>query len=148
MTSRVLKTDLDRQQYINTLNAQPLPLTVSFVRGAKRSNPQNKTIHMWYAEIAHQLGDTPPQEVRAMCKLTLGVPILRRDDAAYALIYDAKFRHMEYETKIRLFIALEPAVTSKMTTKQCAEYMDAMQRHFLPMGIRLTDPEALRYEAA
>ena len=148
MTSRVLKTDLERQQYINTLNAQPLPLTVSFVRGAKRSNPQNKTFNMWYAQAAAQLGDTDPQEVRAQCKLMFGVPILRRDDAAFRLTYDANFKPFEYETKIRLFIALEPAVTSKMTTKQCAEYMDAMQRHFLPMGIRLTDPEALRYEAA
>jgi hypothetical protein len=147
MTTRFLKTDLDRKQYIKAIEAQALPLTVSHAKGIQRTNQQNKTFSMWYGEAALQLGDTDQPTVRAECKLMFGVPILRRDDAAFMLTYDASFKPLNFETKVLLFKALEPAVTSKMTTKQCAEYMDAMQRHFLPMGIRLTDPELQKYES-
>ena len=146
MTSRALKTEADLDGWINALRSQPLPLTVSFVRGAKRSNPQNRTFNKWYAEIAAQLDDLSPAEVRAQCKLMHGVPILRRDDAAFRLTYDASFKPLAYETKLNLFVALEPAVTSKMTVKQVSEYMGEMQRHYLPMGIQLTDPDAQKYQ--
>jgi phosphopantetheine adenylyltransferase len=75
----------------------------------------------------------------------LGVPILRRDDAAFMLRYDRDFKHFDYETKVKVFAALDPAVTSLMTTKQIKEYMDAMQRHFAQAGVYLTDPELQKY---
>ena len=64
-----------------------------------------------------------------------------------ALVLNADFRPLSYETKLRLFRLLDPAIASRMNVKQLTEYMDAMQGHFLPMGIRLTDPEARKYEA-
>lgn len=145
MPSRVIKTQDELDGWVGALRSQPLPLTVSFVRGAKRSNPQNKTIHMWYHEAATALGDTTFEEVRAECKLIFGVPILRRDDAAFMLKYDRDFKHFDYETKRKVFEALDPAITSLMTTKQLKEFMDGVQRHFAQAGVCLTDPDAHRY---
>jgi hypothetical protein len=33
-----------------------------------------------------------------------------------------------------------------MTSKQMTAFMDEMQRHWVGQGVRLTDPEALKYE--
>ena len=148
MASRVLKTKIDLLQWCGFLGDQPLPCTVSVVAGAKRTNPQNRTINMWYAEIAGQLEDTDASEVRAMCKLELGVPILRRDDPAFAAAYDTMFKPLPYAHKLTLFRRLEPAVTSIMTVNQLREFMDQMQRRYAQAGIILTDPEARKYEGA
>lgn len=129
------------------LGGEAYPMTVSHAKGEKRTNPQNRTIHMWYSEAATRLGDTTERDVRAECKLQFGVPILRRDNAAFRLEYDTDFKPFPYETKRKLFKALDPAITSQMTVKQLAEYMDAMQQHFAQMGIHLTDPELRKYEA-
>jgi hypothetical protein len=101
---------------------------------------------MWYSEIARQLGDTTDVEVRAECKLIFGVPILRRDDAAFLLRYDRDFKPLDQVQKRRIFEALDPAITSLMSTVQLKEYMDAMQRHFSQAGVYLTDPELRKYE--
>lgn len=146
MPSRVIKTEQELDGWVGALRSQPLPLTVSYTRGAKRTNPQNRTIHMWYGEAARQLGDVTDIEVRAECKLMFGVPILRRDDAAFLLRYDRDFKPLGYEQKRRIFEALDPAITSLMTTVQLKEYMDAMQRHFATAGVYLTDPELRGYE--
>jgi len=148
MAGRIIKTRDDLDGWLGALVSQPLPLTVSFTRGAKRTNPQNKTIHMWYGEIAQQLGDTTSIDVRAECKLVFGVPILRRDDAAFRAEYDRDFRPLPYEKKLRLFRLLDPAITSLMNVKQLTEYMDAMQQHHRPAGVFLTDPELRKYEAS
>jgi len=37
-------------------------------------------------------------------------------------------------------------MTSIMTVKQMTEYLDGVQRHYSAQGVRLTDPEALKYE--
>lgn len=146
MPGRIIKTKEDVDGWVDAIKGQPLPLTVSFTRGEKRSNPQNKTIHMWYGEIASQLGDTTSIEVRAECKLIFGVPILRRDDDVFRADYDRDFRPFQYETKLRLFRLLDPAITSLMKVPQLREYMDEMQRHYAQIGVRLTDPEMRRYE--
>lgn len=130
------------------LGKQSFPMTVSHAAGAKRSNPQNRTIHMWYGEAATKLGDTTAEDVRAECKLQFGVPILRRDDAAFLLEYDTSFKPFPYETKRKLFKALNPAITSRMTKPQLTEYMDAMRAHFAKGQIYLTDPELRKYEGA
>ena len=41
---------------------------------------------------------------------------------------------------------MQMPVTSLMTVKQMTAYLDAVQGEYLPQGIRLTDPAALRYE--
>lgn len=147
MPQVVIKTPDDAARLYARLGQHPMPFTVSWVKGEKRSNEQNRTVNMWYGEIARQLGDVDAQDVRAQCKLEVGVPILRRDDVAFKADYDAMFRPLPYEHKITLFKRLEPAVTSIMSTGQLKEYMDEIQRRYAQAGVRLTDPEARKHEA-
>jgi len=146
MFTQVVKDSDDMVRLQVRLAQSPQPFTVSVVAGEKRTNPQNKTIHGWYGEIARHLGDTPAEKVRAECKLQFGVPILRRDDAEFRDWYDSAIRWMEYEQKREMFLHLDPQVTSKMTVKQLSEYMETMMRHFSEAGVILTDPSLQGYE--
>lgn len=147
MTNRVLHTPADLVEWMGHLSGQSFPMTVSQTAGENRSKAQNRTIHMWYSEAATKLGDTTFEDVRAECKLQFGVPILRRDDAAFLLDYDTNFKPFSYEVKRKLFKTLDPAITSRMTVKQLTEYMEAMRKHFAQIGVYLTDPELRKYEA-
>lgn len=145
MASKALKTPDDLQRWVHFLRGQDFPMTVSQTKGVMRSKQQNKTINMWYAQAAAELGDTTAEDVRAECKLQFGVPILRRDDAVFKAEYDEAFKPLPYEQKRRLFKALEPAVTSRMVVKQLTEFMAEMRMHFDNAGVRLIDPDDLKY---
>ena len=145
MTARVIRTHGDIAGLAKLLGVRKLPVTVTIMAGAKRTDAQNRLIQRWNGEIAEQRGDMTFEEVRAENKLQFGVPILRRDDEAFRETYDATFRPLPYAAKLALFVHLDPAVTRKMTTKQLSEYCDVLQRHYLELGFRLTDPEALKY---
>ena len=126
------------------LSARKLPMTVTWVAGASRTGMQNRLIHRWFQDVANQTGDHSSVEVKRYCKLHFGVPILRIEDDAFRAFYDARIIAATYEEKLDAMDFLP--VTSRMTIKQLTSLMDAMQRHYLPQGIRLTDPEALKYE--
>jgi len=145
MTTRIIRNASDVEAMARFLRTRKLPLTVTIIAGAKRSDAQNRLIQRWNGEIAEQRGDMSFEEVRAENKLRFGVPILRRDDPAFMATYDATFRPLPYEAKMKLFVALDPAITRNMTTKQLSEYCDTLQRHHLGMGFRLTDPEDLKW---
>jgi hypothetical protein len=146
MTTRVIRTHGDIAGLAAFLGCRKLPVTVTITAGAKRTDAQNRLIQRWNQEITDQRGDTTFEEVRAENKLRFGVPILRRDDEAFRVTYDATFRPLPYEAKLALFVQLDPAITRKMTTKQLSEYSDTLQREYLGQGFRLTDPEAMKYD--
>ena len=148
MTTRVIRTGGDILGLSKLLHTRKLPLTVVITAGATRTDRQNRLIQKWNQEITEQRGDCTFEETRAENKLVFGVPILRRDDPAFRETYDATFRPLPYEAKIKLFVALDPAVTRKMTTKQLSEYCDTLQRHYLEQGFRLSDPGMQGYEDA
>jgi hypothetical protein len=103
---------------------------------------QNRLQRLWINEIAEQLNDRTAEEIRAECKLTLGVPILRAENEAFCEAYDRHIRPLPYEQKLALMA--EPfdfAVTRLMTTEQKTRYLDAMHRHYSAQGVILTDPE-------
>ena len=52
--------------------------------------------------------------------------------------------HLTVEEKIAAMDYV--AVTSVMDTKQLGRFADAVQRKYLGQGLRLTDPEAQKYE--
>lgn len=145
MTTRIIRDGGDILGLCKFLHTRKLPLTVTIIAGAKRSDAQNRLIQRWNGEIAEQRGDVTFEEVRAENKLRFGVPILRRDDPDFRETYDATFRPLPYEAKLKLFVALDPAVTRRMTTKQLSEYCDTLQRDYLEQGFSLTDPEALKW---
>lgn len=141
MTTRFLETDQDRRLLIRFLEAQPLPLTVTTTKGGKRTLRQNGLQMKWMGEIAAQLGDQTAEEIRAYCKLTIGVPILRADSETFREQYDAIVRPLPYEQKIALM--MEPfdfKVTRLMNTKQFTAYLDGVHRHFSAKGFGLTNP--------
>jgi hypothetical protein len=141
MTQRFLETDYDREMLIRFLATQPLPLTVSLTKGGKRSLKQNRLQRQWLNEIAEQIGDQTPEEVRGYCKLTIGVPILRSEHEMFRERYDAIVRPLPYEQKLALMMEpLDFPVTRLMTTKQATAYLDGVHRHFSEKGIVLTDP--------
>ena len=141
MTPRFLETDHDRRMLIRFLEDQPLPLTVSLTKGGKRSLRQNKLQRLWINEIAEQLADQSPEEVRGYCKLTIGVPILRAENDTFRERYDAVVRPLPYEQKLALMMEpLDFPISRLMTTKQATAYLDGIHRHFSEKGIVLTDP--------
>jgi hypothetical protein len=129
------------------LTGRKLPITVSWTQGAPRTAAQNRLAQQWFTDIARQLGDMTHEEVRATCKLTIGVPILRAENEAFRLSYDRVMKHLTYAEKLAAIMAFDLPVTRLMTTPQMTAFMDQLQRTYAAQGVRLTDPEALRYEA-
>lgn len=144
MTTRVVETEADRKLLYRFVATRKLPFTVSIEQGRKRSTDQNRLQRLWQKEVAEQLGDRSPEDVRAYCKLHFGVPIRRAASEAFAEAYDRDIRPLPYELKLRLMATPHDyPVTRDMTAKQHTDYLDAMHAHFTGEGIVLTDPDAL-----
>ena len=144
MPSRVLREPEDADRLAKLLRSRKMPLTVTWTAGASRSGRQNRLLYLWYSDISRHMGDQTPQQVRAECKLTLGVPILRHSDEAFRAFYDGGLRGLSYEAKIA---AMEfVPVSSYMTTPQMTEYLNAIDRKYSPMGVRLTDPAQIIHD--
>lgn len=140
MTTRVVSTEADREGLLRLIRARPLPFTVEIVKGKRRSVEQNRLQRRLLNEIAEQTGQTA-EEVRASCKLTIGVPILRAESELFAEKYDRHIRHLPYETKLALMA--EPfdfPVTRLMRTDQKTRYLDEIVRHFGAQGVVFSSP--------
>lgn len=147
MATKVLRTSGDIEGLCRFISARDkYPQTVTITQGAPRSAQQNRLAQRWYADIARQLGDQTHEEVRALCKLTIAVPILRAENEAFCASYDRVFKNLPYEEKLEAVRAFDLPVTRLMTAKQMTGFMDEMQRHWSQQGFRLTDPEAMKYE--
>lgn len=147
MPTKVIREPGHADALAMLLKGRKLPLTVSWSQGASRSHAQNRLAQRWFSDIANQLGDQTHEDVRAECKLTIGVPILRAENEAFQISYDRTMKHLPYEDKLAAVKAFDLPVTRLMTVKQMTAFMDEMQRHWTMMGVRLTDPEAMKYEA-
>jgi hypothetical protein len=142
MTTRVVKNEADREGLVRLLQAREMPFTVEIVKGKRRSVDQNRLQRRFLNEIAEQTGQTP-EEVRAYCKLTIGVPILRSESEMFAQKYDQHIRRLPYETKLALMA--EPfdfPVTRLMSTAQKTRFLDEIVRHFGEQGVVLPVQEA------
>ncbi len=148
MTARFLETEADRKMFLKFMAEHKLPCAVTITKGGKRSLRQNKLNRLWMAEIAEQTGDQTPEDVRAYCKLTLGVPILRAENDAFRERYDTIIRPLPYEQKIMLMMEpLDFPITRLMSTRQATAYLDGVHRWFSEKGIALTDPGDLLAQA-
>ena len=144
MTQRVVKNADDLALLKVYLDQRKRPFTVDITDGRNRSEEQNRLSHKWYKEISEQTGEAV-EDVRARCKLELGVPILRAGSEAFCKTYDRLIRPLDYEKKIEMMmIPIDVAVTRIMTTKQKASYLDAIHTQFTSVGIELTDPMGWR----
>lgn len=121
----------------------PIPFDCQFQEPSDdRTIDQNACINAIYREIAKQKGDETFEDIRRMCKLFFGVPILRRDDTGFRDLYDTKVKHdFTHEEKLQLMGILD--VSSKMTKKQGTEYIDAILDYWTEKGLALADPRQL-----
>ena len=146
MPTKVLRQPEHIPALTRILEGRKLPITVSWSQGALRADAQNRLAQRWFTDVSLQLGDQTHEDVRAMCKLHFGVPILRAENEAFCASYDRTMKHLPYEDKLAAIKAFDLPVTRLMTVKQMTAFMDEMQRHWIGQGVRLTDPEALKYE--
>lgn len=147
MPTKIIREPIHVEALANMLRGRKLPITVTWTQGAPRSTAQNRLAQRWFTDIATQLGDQTHEDVRAECKLRFGVPILRAENEVFRLSYDRVIKALPYEQKLDAIKAFDLPVTRLMTVKQMTAFMDEMQRHWSAQGVRLTDPEAIKYEA-
>ena len=142
MVDRIIKDEVDLKLLLKFLQTQKLPFSVSIVKGKPRTVKQNKLQRLLLNEIAEQLGDQTPEEVRGYCKLTIGVPILRAENEAFRERYDAVVKPLSYEQKLSIMQEpLDMPITRLMSTDQKTRYIDGIYRHFCEKGIVLTVPK-------
>lgn len=110
-------------------------LRLSWSTEHARSADQNALAAVWYEQISRELGEDTADDVKAFCKLTIGVPILRADDLEFRDLYDRAIRPLPREIKLQA-IKLVP-VTSRMGVKQLTRYLDQMQQHYALRGVVL-----------
>ncbi len=149
MTTRVVKTEFDRKLLLRFIEQQKPPFTVNIAKGAKRSIEQNKIQRLWMSEAAQQLDGHTAEELRGYCKLHFGVPILREEDEGFREKYDRIIKPMSYEHKLEcMMVPFDFPVTRLMKVKQKSLYLDTISRHFLTLGVILSQPEDRGREAA
>lgn len=146
MTVRTLRTqgDIDRLAAMLSSRAVAggLPMTVTIRKGVQRTALQNRLAFDWFRQVAEQLGDRTAEDVRAEAKLEIGVPILRAEDEAFRAEYDAKVRHLPYETKLALMVGrIELPVTRLMSVDQESRFLDGIWQRYTAQGVTLTQPE-------
>ena len=146
MPTKIIRDPIHVEALANLLRGRKLPITVTWTQGAPRSTAQNRLAQRWFTDISTQLGDQTHEDVRADCKLRFGVPILRAENEAFRLSYDRVIKDLPYEYKLDAIKSFDLPVTRLMTAKQMTAFMDEMQRNWTAQGVRLTDPEALKYE--
>jgi len=111
-------------------------VTFSWRVGKDMSDDQRRMTFELYSRIGEQLYGGDSLHARAECKLTLGVPIMRRDDVDYRAKYDMVIRPLDYDTKLSLMIpSLEFPVTSCMGIRQCREYIDTVIKVYTNKGV-------------
>jgi hypothetical protein len=146
MTTRILRSWADIPKLAAFLELLKFPCVVTVTVGDSRREAQNRLAQRWFADVARQLGDVTHAEVRADCKVTFGVPILCAENDAFRESWSRTFGALDYAAQRDAVRVLDVPVTRLMTVKQMTAFMDAVHRHYTPRGVRLTDPEAMKYE--
>ena len=99
-----------------------------------RSLAQNRLAWIWYGGIEEEMGEEAGWG-HSFCKLTIGVPILRRDSESFRAFYDKVVKPLPYAEKL---IGIENVdITSRLNTAQMTEYLETIQRKFAEQGIAL-----------
>jgi hypothetical protein len=148
-TTRFIEDAYQRDMVIRLIKEQPVPFTVTIAKGKRRSSRQNRLNRLWSSEIAEQLGDQTPEEVRGLLKLQFGVPILRAENEAFCEAYDRAVKPLPYETKLALMCEpLDFPITRLMRTDQEHRYLNEIYCFFTQKGVVLTVPPDKRFGPA
>jgi hypothetical protein len=148
VVTRVLREPIHIEALANLLRARKLPMTVHISAGADRTGQQNALAFAWYLDIARDLGDRTASDVRAHCKLYHGVKLLHTENEPFREAWNRLIKdRFTLEEKLELMLPPHDyPVTRLMRVKQMTAYLDGISREFSAQGVRLTDPEALRYQ--
>lgn len=140
-TRRIIRTSENLVSLYTDLGNRPQPFTVTIEQGEvkARTLSQNALQFKWASEVAKQRGDVAPLDVQHEWKLNIGVPILRDEDASFNKYCGFALDVFPYEYQLKAMKFL--AISSIMTTKQMARFMDAIERTCRAEGFTLTDPE-------
>jgi hypothetical protein len=142
MASRLIKSEDDRKILIKRIERQKLPFTATIEYGKTRTWRQNRLQRLWLNEIAEQLGDVTPEEVRGLVKLKHGVPLLRAENPAFCAKYDRLIKPLPYEVKLEYMMEpLDFPITRLMKTDQKTRYLDSILKEYSEQGVVLTIPE-------
>lgn len=139
MTTRPIKNEADLKLLTIYLEQRKRPFTVEVTDGRDRSAEQNRLSQKWYSEIAEQTGEDR-EEVRARCKLEIGVPIMREASDKFRATYDRLIRPLDYADKLALIRDTDMPVTRLMGVGDMSRYMDAVFQRHAEFGIALTVP--------
>lgn len=139
MTTRTVESPDDLELLKVYLDSRKRPFTIDVTDGRDRSAEQNRLSQKWYAEIAEQTGEDR-EEVRARCKLELGVPIMRDASDKFKATYDRLIRPLDYADKLALIRDTDMPVTRLMRVSDMTHYMDMVFQRHAEFGIVLTVP--------
>jgi len=149
MVTRVLREAGHIEALANLLRARKLPMTVHITAGADRTGQQNALAFAWYLDIARDLGDRTSADARAHCKLYHGVKLLHTESEPFRESWNRLIKdRFTLEEKLELMLPPHDYPVSRlMTVRQMTAYLDSIHREFTAQGVRLTDPEALKYQS-
>lgn len=139
MVQRIVKNPDDLALLKVYLDGRKHPFTVDITEGRDRSTEQNRLSFKWYKEISDQTGEDI-EDVRARCKLEIGVPILRDAHKKFRDTYDRLIRPLAYPEKLALVRDTEMPVTRLMNVEQMSRFMDIVFRRHVEIGVVLTIP--------
>jgi hypothetical protein len=139
MVQRTVKNSDELKLLHVYLDGRKRPFTVDITEGRDRSTEQNRLAFKWYVEISDQTGEDR-EDVRARCKLEIGVPILRAEQEKFRATYDRLIRPLTYPEKLALVRDIELPVTSLMNVDQMSRYLDVVFRRHAEIGVVLTIP--------
>jgi disulfide oxidoreductase YuzD len=106
---------------------------------ADRTSNQNAMIHALYGDIARHDGSISVIEVKRMCKLMYGVPILRAADPEWCEWYDTAIKHnLSFEDKLLLMDHMD--ITSEFNKEQATQFIDTILKEYGSRGFNLEDP--------
>lgn len=105
---------------VDDLKERKKPFVVEIIAG-HRSVPQNRLFYLMYDIIAKQLYGGDNEHARNECKLTIGVPILRRDSEQFHKTYDKLLKPASYEDKLAMMEYI--SVSSIFDKAQGTEYI-------------------------
>ena len=147
MPTRIIRAPEHVDALAAMLRGRKMPMTVQWTQGAPLSNAQRRLSFQWYMDAASQLGDQTAAEVRAECKVVFAAPILCQHSEAFRASWEKLRQRFTHEDVLEFVEQTELPMTSLMTVKQMTEYLDTVQRHYSQQGVRLTDPEMLKYQS-
>lgn len=139
MVTRTVKNEDELSLLTIYLNGRKRPFTVEITEGRDRSAEQNRLAFKWYVEISEQTGEDR-EDVRARCKLEIGVPILRAEREKFRATYDRVLRPLPYPEKLAFVRDTEMPVTSLMNVAEMTRYLDLVFRRHAEIGVVLTIP--------